>query len=147
MIQQALRDHLANDPSVSALVGDRIGPNRAATSRELEYITYQIISHVRSYVLSGPSRHVTATIQINCFSVKPVTCATLANTVRLSLDGFYGAFGTHSVNVKEITVEGPITDFDEPVDGDEAGTFRLILEARIGYLEDVGAARRMQKVG
>ncbi len=146
MIQRAIRDHLANDPDVAALVEGRIGPNRAATSRKLPYITYQLLSQNRNYLLSGSSGHVVANVQIDVWSKDAVECDTLASAVRMAFDGFYGVMGDQSVNVKGSTITGPSTVFDPPVDGSQGGTFRLTLEVQIGYIEEVPVARRMRKV-
>lgn len=146
MIQRAVRDHLAADPDVANLVEDRIGPMRAATSRKLPYITYQVISQPRDYHLLGPSGHVTANVQIDVWSDSAVEAETLGNAVRMAFDGFYGVMGDQAVNVKGTTVTGPSTGFDAPIDGSEGGTFRATLEVQIGYIEDVQFTRRMRKV-
>lgn len=146
MIQRAMRDHLAADPDVANLVADRIGPVRAATSRKLPYVTYQIISQSRDYHLLGPSRHVTANVQFDVWSDDAVEADTLANAVRMAFDGFYGVMGDQAVSVEGTTVTGPSTSFEEPVDGSQDGTFRATLEVQIGYIEEVPVARRMRKV-
>ncbi len=147
MIQRAFRDHLANDPDVAELVGERIGPVRGATSRALPYITYQIISQSRDYHLGGPSGHLVANVQIDVWSNDAVEADTLAAAVRRAFDGFYGVMGDQAVNVKGATVTGPSTDFEVPVDGSQGGTFRVTLEVQVGYIESVPVARRMRKVG
>ena len=96
MILKAIHSLLANNTSITDLVSTRIYPMVRDQEDSLPAITYQSISGVRSYDLTGPNGLVDGRIQINCFADDPLEAGELAAVVRAALHGHRGgAAGVH----------------------------------------------------
>jgi len=99
MIGNAIYSLLANNSGITDLVGTKIYKNIREQRDGLPAITYQVISGVRSYDLTGPNGLVEGRIQINCFSDSasdPLGAGELAVVVRAALNGHMGgAAGVH----------------------------------------------------
>lgn len=99
-IESALYNHLANNASIVAKVGTRIYPVKLPQGVELPAITYQRISGVREHNIAGPSGRARPRIQIDCWAESYSEAKSVADTVRLVLDGHKGNFG-HGDNTME----------------------------------------------
>ena len=96
MILKAIHSLLANNTSITDLVSTRIYPMVRDQEAGLPAITYQSISGVRSYDLTGPNGLVDGRIQVNCFADDPLEAGELAAVVRAALNGHRGgAAGVH----------------------------------------------------
>ena len=99
MISKAIYSLLANNTSITDLVGTKIYKNVREQKAGLPAITYQVISGVRGHDLTGPNGLVEGRIQINCFSDSandPLGAVELAAVVRATLNGHRGgAAGVH----------------------------------------------------
>jgi len=83
---------LENAPLVSALVSSRIYPGPPLPQHAtLPAITYNQISATRVHVLAGPGGKARRRIQVDCWAATKTEAEALADTVRRSLDGFYGS--------------------------------------------------------
>jgi len=96
MIGKAIYSLLINNTGITDLVSTRIYPILREQVDGLPAITYQAISGVRSYDLSGPNGLVEGRIQVNCFADDPLEAGELAAVVRAALHGHRGgAAGVH----------------------------------------------------
>jgi hypothetical protein len=96
MIAKAIYSLLVNNTSITDLVSTRIYPMVRNQEDDLPAITYQVISGVRSYDLTGPNGLVEGRIQVNCFADDPLEAGELAAGVRAALNGHRGgAAGVH----------------------------------------------------
>jgi hypothetical protein len=69
----------------------------------LPAITYQVISGVRNYDLTGPNGLVESRIQVNCFADDPLEAGELAAVVRAALNGHRG--GAAGVHIETMLLE------------------------------------------
>lgn len=128
-IETGLQSHLSADANVSALVSSRIYPLRLPQSFTLPALTYQRVSTERKPTLSGPNERVVGRFQINCFAVSYSAARTLANKVRISLNGYKGTLGGE-VNVGGISIQGEWEDDDQQTD-----VYRVMLDFSVPYTE------------
>ncbi len=126
-IREALRNFLAADVAVSALVGDRIWPNKLPQD-ESDYpqITLLKVSNPRVRNLSGPDGLSSPRIQIDCWGLTAESAKDVAEAVRKPLDGYRGPMGgTGGVNVQSITFEDERDAFNAPIDDSDIGTHQV----------------------
>ncbi len=82
---------LANDATVSALVGDRISPWVQLQSQDLPAITYHQVSSDRVSSMDGSSGLAALRFQIDCWASTYAGVKALAEAVRLELEGYKGS--------------------------------------------------------
>jgi len=79
--------NLLNQPTITAIVGDHIGPfGKISQGTTPPYITFHIVSHEPHIHLSGPPLSDSYTVQIDCWHTAQDSCYTLAKAVRDVLD-------------------------------------------------------------
>lgn len=77
-------------------------------------IRYQRIATSRNYSLTAPVGVTAATVQVDCMAETYQAAKLLADSVRVILNGYTGAFGT--LTARHVSLEAE-NDFDE-IDGD-----------------------------
>lgn len=87
-IEQTLYDKLAADADVSALVEERIFPLCAPEDIKQAFIIYQRISGVRVKDIGGPAYVAQPRMQVDCYALSYEEAREIAESVRLSLDGW-----------------------------------------------------------
>jgi len=102
-IQHALETILEEDSGVSAIVSSRVYPLLRSTGSALPAITYQKIDGPRLQSHDGPSGTAHPRFQVNIWAKKYTEVVTLAERVRIALDGYSGTVGT--VVIQAITLE------------------------------------------
>lgn len=102
-IRKAVAAALAEEPTIAALVGDRIFPLFVplVETEEFPALTYQLVSLTRSRHLRGPNGLARARVQITCISRNTDDADALADAVRV-FDGFVGVLGGIAVVVETI---------------------------------------------
>lgn len=90
MISDAIDSLLINNTSITDLVGDKVYSQIREQSDGLPAITYQIISGIRNFDMSGPNGFVEGRIQINCFAETILEADRLSAVVRIALNGVKG---------------------------------------------------------
>lgn len=103
MISEAIYSLLVNNTSITDLVSNRIYPMIRNQKSGLPAITYQVISGVRNYDLTGPNGLVESRIQVNCFADDPLEAGELAAVVRAALNGHRG--GAAGVHIETMLLE------------------------------------------
>jgi hypothetical protein len=135
-IEEKIFYRLRTNDAVSALVGTRIYPIQLPPGRTLPAITYTRVSTVRGHCLGGPSGRLRPRIQIDCWADTYSGARTLADKVRLCLDGFLGAIDGES-NIGGIKLDGEYDGFETGVGYEdlEPGTPRVILDFIVPHFE------------
>lgn len=103
MTEKAIYAILAADTDVAALVATRIYPVRRVQGDALPAIVYRRISSTHIHSTQGSSGACNARIQIDCWAATYAGAKTLADKVRLALDGYHGTAGT--IDVHHILIE------------------------------------------
>jgi len=85
--EESLVSRLQTDPTVSALVGDRIYPVNQVDSANFPLIVYQRISTVPFPVLVGTTEIQSARIQISAWAKTYSETKTLSTAIKSVLDG------------------------------------------------------------
>ena len=93
MIEQALQVYLKADTNVAALVSTRVYPGLAPQNAALPYITYERISTQRMMTHDGQNGLIGPRIQIDCWASAYSGAKTLADKVRLAINGYKTAYG------------------------------------------------------
>ena len=104
--EQALVSHLTNDAGVSALVASRVYPEPVPQNATYPLICYMRIASTHEHVMGGAAGYLEARYQIKCWASSRSAVKTLADAVRLALDGYSGAMG-------DATVRGIFFDSDD----------------------------------
>jgi Protein of unknown function (DUF3168) len=135
-LEMALFEYLSNDPGVSALVENRIYPNKLKEGCNIPAISWNRVSARRIYThdsFEDTDAWVQARIQINCWSNTPVEAMEVGEAVLVALSGFEGDMSGQLVGSSFADNE-----FDEY----QAPTkyHRRIMDFLISYEDDVDAA-------
>jgi hypothetical protein len=86
--EAVLQRILAAAPVVSNLIGSRIYPNIVPQKAPMPAVTYQQISGPRLHDMQGAVGLAKARYQINCWAVSYAGAKELAETIRLTLNGY-----------------------------------------------------------
>lgn len=109
-IEAAFYSYLSTNSTVTALVGTRIYEGIVPQKETRAAIVYQIISETRdAYSLQGANGQVETRLQVKCYAASNVATRTLADTVRMAVDGYKGFWsGTE--------IQSVFIDSSEPAD-------------------------------
>lgn len=108
----SLCSHLKNNAGVSGQVGTKIYIDRAPPDRPTKFIVVTMLSADHEHDQSGVSGKVRHGFQVNCFSASGTDSATIAEQVRLSVDGMTnGTLGTapNDMTVTSVFIESERT--------------------------------------
>lgn len=144
MMESALVQELTDNAAVSALVGTgasaRIYPQIAAQGAAKPYLVYQLISGEHGHHLRAASGLVQSRVQIDSYGSTYSGAKTLADKVRLALDGQLAGTlgsGSYTASIRSITLENEQDGFDNPRDGGALGIHRVIQDYSIWHTETV----------
>ncbi len=90
---KSLRTYLLTQPSVTALVGNRIYASDLPQNYKLPAITYHVISKVDEYSLNGALDLATVRVQLDCYGEGRSDAKATAEAVRLACTGYIGEMG------------------------------------------------------
>ena len=113
--------------------GNRIYPVEAPQKATLPYIVWQRISASRDFTHSGPDGLAEPRFQFTCLAATPKAAKTLADQVRIALNGATSGFGSETVYYCLLD-----SDSDEPftiIPGSENGFFGISLDFEIAHVE------------
>jgi hypothetical protein len=128
MIEKGLHTFLTGTAAISALVSARVYPVWLPQSPTLPCLTYQRISGSRVRSLTGPSSLAHPRIQIDCWAATYDGAKTLAEAVRVALDGYSGLMGT-------VEVFGVIVHGDRDLYDPEVKISRVSMDITIWHIE------------
>lgn len=115
-IEAALVKLLQQDAQVVAALGSSTGgiyPIRMPQNATLPAVSYQLISNVPAFSLSGSSQYGTATIQVDVFADSFTACIDLAAKISRALSAFRGSSAGVDVQLVQETNSLDIPE-DEP---------------------------------
>lgn len=140
MIEAAIRQELVDNADVAALVATRVYPQIAAQGAAKPYLVYTRISTDRPRHLLSAAGIYSARIQIDAYGSTYSQAKTLADKTRLCLDGLehetIGSGGT-TAYVRSVMLDGEYDGFDNPNDGGQLGTHRVIQDFIVWAAETV----------
>lgn len=128
-IEKDIYHKLSNDTDVSGLVSSRIYPMKLPQKWTLPSITYQRISGDRDHCLDGPSGRARPRFQVDCWDDSYSGVKTLADKVRLCLNGFKGDINT------ETNVGGIILTSDRDIWEEDIGVYRITMDFIVPHFE------------
>lgn len=134
-IESALILYLREDTGVASLVNDRIYPLVAPQRAELPLLTYQRVDGERIRTLAGPTGSAHPRLQINCFATTYRDAKTLAEAVRLALDGLADTT-MDDVSVASVGLLNEIDMTESPVSGEEIPVSHIAMDFEIWHAEN-----------
>jgi hypothetical protein len=132
MIEEALVALLEGAAAVTDIAGERIYPVRLPRGATLPAVTYFLVSGPRDQTQQGPSGLVPARIQVSCWAEGYDAMKSLADAIRLTLDGYRGT--TEGVRIGGIELINS-QDLFEP----EPEIYQRALDFRVKHSETIGA--------
>lgn len=134
-----LISYLLSKSSITAIVGQQIRPDTLAQSDDKTEVPTGIMvestAQKRYPHLAGPGGLIDETFEIHCQSPRRTATKSLAEAVRLVVDGYTGAMG--STAVLNSTIDDSADDYEAPYDGESTGTFETTLTVTITYRETI----------
>jgi len=137
MIRTSLRQYLAAQSNIAALVGERIYPVVLPQSAAFPALTYSRTSGGHDYTLKGSSGMAMPTFELDCWGETYDAADELAEAIRLKLNGFNGTMG--DTEVKVCVLDDEVDAFEPNDDASAEGVYRITLRYRIQYTESVPA--------
>tara|TARA_R110000803_G_scaffold62272_4_gene122533 strand:+ start:471 stop:899 length:429 start_codon:yes stop_codon:yes gene_type:complete len=128
-----LETYLAGLTTVGNSVANRIRPEVLEQNETLPALTYNIISADHDRALSGPIGKRQTRVQIDCYASTQQAAETLANEIRLEMDGYRGEWGTVFVN--EALLERSFSARDAPDNASDDWRFATVLEFMVIHSE------------
>ncbi|NNF65985.1 MAG: DUF3168 domain-containing protein [Gammaproteobacteria bacterium] len=108
--------HLSTDGNIIALVGTRIYPEWMPQESDMPAIVFSLTSAPREPNFDGPSAYVDRRYQLDCYASTYSAAKSLADAVRVSLDGVTGTLGGENVQLVSLEDERDLSD----IEGDTA---------------------------
>ena len=132
-----LVSYLESFAGLIPLVGERIYPSTGVTEEGTDYITYETLSNPSSHNFDSADEIGMETIIFNCWARNATTPYTIAEQVRLALDGYTGQMG--ATFIKGAFLQNMI-DTTEPVsDGSQEYWYRRGVIVKFNYTRDIPA--------
>lgn len=110
-LRPELRSFLLADPSIAAVVVNRVYPGQMPQGVSATSIVYTRISGGGDYHMQGLSGFARHRYQIDAWALKADSAASLADLIRDRIDGYRGAMG--AVTVHGIFFQDQREDYDE----------------------------------
>jgi hypothetical protein len=114
--EAAVRNRLVTTAAVAALVGTRVYPVIAPADAALPFVTWRRTSIQRQHSLSGPIGVPMVMLTVDAFATTYEAVRDLADTVRVSLDGWGGTF--QNTVVSNVSLENESDGFVQLAGGD-----------------------------
>lgn len=114
--EAAVRNRLVTTTAVTALVGTRVYPVIAPADADLPFVTWRRTSIQRQHSLSGPIGVPMVMLTVDAFATTYEAVRDLADTVRVSLDGWGGTF--QNTVVSNVSLENESDGFVQLAGGD-----------------------------
>jgi len=133
MIAKAIHSLLVHNTSITDLVSTRIFPMVRDQLVGLPAITYQVISGIRSYDLTGPNGLVEGRVQINCFADDPLEAGELAAVVRAALNGHRGGAAGIDIELMLLDDQGDLPYIDP--ENEAQNVFAQMMDFYVLYKE------------
>jgi len=135
-VDAALWEILHTDATVEALVGTAIYPGFVPQHASMPAIVYQRISAVRTLTFGGPLGYVDARYQVTAWDDSFGDCLTLADAIRLRLDGYRGTVG--SIVIHGLSLENQSDVAEEPAESQQRLRWGCRMDFMLTYAETPG---------
>lgn len=136
MIEEALVYLLKSNSTIKAMVGERIGPKPAPQDWDFPRIVYQLVTGERERSLTGPSGLAHPRIQIEAVALTYAETKTLAQAIRVLLDGYGGRVPAEGGRlIHDIELQGEHDDPENPKDSGDRPVRRVILDFEVWHEE------------
>ena len=113
MIHEAVYARLKNDSGVSAIVGTRVYPQKAAQGVVLPCVVYtRIGTSDRLLYHSGTTKTATSRFQIDCWAKSPTAALELSEAVVSCLHGWNGTQGGEKIYISQVVDTQDGFDFE-----------------------------------
>lgn len=133
-LRELIRTHLLGDADLRATLADRVFPGRApqrelvdgvAVNLRLPYVTYTRISGSTVNSASDLASNTrTCRVQFDIIAADSDSLETLGEMVKARMNGWRDTGS--SPRVDSFLLDNELDDADEPIDGSDTGTYRLI---------------------
>ncbi len=130
-----LRQRLAAESAVTALVNDRIRPDTLATNEIMPAIRYEMISSSQWELLNTPPTDAQSRIQIDAYGATRLECNNLAEVIRKNLHGFSGTLG--NIRIYDCFMDNRYDSVDNPEAGSSTWRKRRTMDFVISHSEPV----------
>lgn len=128
MIEPALYSIVVGDAGVSSLIATRMYPMVMPQNATLPAVSYFEVVAPRDHHGRGASGFVSAIYQIDCWASTHVAARSLAEAVRLALDGYRG-------RAAGVEVGAVLLESERDLYEDESRTYRRSQQYRVNYGE------------
>ncbi|API58863.1 hypothetical protein BSL82_05680 [Tardibacter chloracetimidivorans] len=114
MLADAIFQRLSGYAGLSALVGSRIYPSRAADGAGTPYVVHSEAAPIDQVPdLDGVGDLVEVRVQVDAWAETAITARQVGDQVRAALDDFTGTVG--GVAIAHVTIAGGFDDYDADV--------------------------------
>lgn len=121
-IVKGLQTFLEAQSTITSVVGTRIYPQHLPRNSSYPCLTHQLVSRTYGHHLSGVTGLSTARVQVDCWGEKLSDVETLAEAVRVALDGYFGTIGDVTVAFVQLDNEQDLSE--APQDESEQWLYR-----------------------
>lgn len=128
-MEQAIIGLLLGAAGVTAIVGQKVRPGRAAQDDQVPFIVVTRIDGIRDYAMVGPSGYVASRMQIDVYTETYAATKTCARAVVAALSGHSGG------NIQGIFVDSE-RDLPAADAGDVRHLFRTSVDIIVHHLEN-----------
>lgn len=133
-ILQSIRSHLVARPGVTIhTTTSRIYTKHLPQGATLPAVSINLIDAAHEHDLDGSAGNCMARIQVNSWAEADTGVDDLAEAVRMSMQGFVGTMGTHSIGV--VILDNEVDLDEEPEDGGPTPIYRRAQDYRIRFTE------------
>ncbi len=133
MVEKAIVALLTEDTDVTALIGDRLEPVLTSQTLSRPNVVYQRITTSRLRSQDGPEGTGDIRLQLSCYADTYAGAKTLADKVRLALDGYRGTAAGITVDGISLEDEGDMPQ--PPLAGGEQGIHGVRQDYRVHFKE------------
>ncbi len=137
----AIRKLLLRDTAVNSDVNGRVYINQAPQKKRLPFLIVTGIDASHEHHMEGASGYAIGTVQVDGYSKDLTQMQSLADNVRLALDGRSKetvSVGAESITLKYIHLDGDNTSAIPPSDASGRGIHRFSHDYGMGHTEAVG---------
>lgn len=112
-IETALFSYLSGRTEITDIVSTRIYATVAPSSTTYPYITFQILSNQPEHHMGGSSAITLVRVQLDAWATLVSQQQSISEALRDKLDGFRGAMGSESLQIRMCFLDNRNT-FEEP---------------------------------
>lgn len=138
-LEEALSSHIRSLASIAALVEDRVFPDVADEDADFPYITFVETGANSVHHQSGTAGISDTQVQIDVWAANSKSRRQVSKALRKALDKYTGKMG--SLTALLIKFEDRAASIEEPEeegeDSAEKAAYRMRMEFRIVYVEDI----------